>query len=102
MTLKAKIVVAVSIVFAVVIAAVCVILFAPLPMNVDWDSIYDIESNVVLLEANAEGNPTDAPALIKKNADGTVDTSDWKILQFTDMHLSEKNKGDLGNDRTID
>ena len=101
MTLKTKIVVAVSISLAVILAAVCVILFAPLPMNVDWDSIYDVESNVELLAANAEGNPTDAPALIKKNADGTVDTSDWKILQFTDMHLSEQNKGDLGNDRTI-
>ena len=102
MTLKTKIILAVSISLAVIISVVCVILFAPLPMNVDWDSIYDIESNVELLEANAEGNPTDAPALIKKNADGSVDTSDWKILQFTDMHLSEQNKGDLGNDRTID
>ena len=102
MTLKTKIILAVSISIAVIISVVCVILFAPLPMNVDWDSIYDVESNVELLEANAEGNPTDAPALIKKNADGSVDTSDWKILQFTDMHLSEQNKGDLGNDRTID
>ena len=102
MTLKTKIVVVALIVFAVAVAAVLVVLYAPLPMNVDWDSIYDIESNVVLLEAGAEGNPTDAPALVKLNSDGSIDTSDWKILQFTDMHLSEKNKGALGNDRTID
>lgn len=102
MTLKTKIVVVTLIAFAVIAAVVFAVLFAPLPMNVDWDSIYDIESNVVLLEANAEGNPTDAPALIKRNADGSVDSSDWKILQFTDMHLSEQNKGDLGNDRTIE
>ena len=102
MTLKTKIVVVTLIAFAVIAAVVLAVLFAPLPMNVDWDSIYDIESNVVLLEANAEGNPTDAPALIKRNADGSADSSDWKILQFTDMHLSETNKGDLGNDRTIE
>ena len=102
MSLKKKIIIACSISLAVIISVVCVILFAPLPMNVDWDSIYDIESNVVLLDADSEKNPTDATALVKLNADGTIDTSDWKILQFTDMHLAETNKGTLGNDRTID
>ena len=102
MTLKTKIVVVTLIAFAFIAAAVLIVLFAPLPMNVDWDSIYDIESNVVLLDAGEEGNPTDAPALIKMTPEGAVDTSDWKILQFTDMHLSETNKGALGNDRTID
>lgn len=102
MGLKTKIVIACSVSLAVIVAIVCVILFAPLPMNVDWDSVYDIESNVVLLEAGAEGNPTDSPALVKLNKDGSIDTSDWKILQFTDMHLAETNKGKLGNDRTID
>ena len=98
MSTKKKIIICVSIALAVIIAVVCLILFAPLPMHVDWDSVYDIESNVQLLKAGAEGNPyDDAVALVKKDGD----TSDWKILQFTDMHLSEKNKGDLGNDRTI-
>ena len=101
MSLKKKIIVACSISFAVIIAIVAVILFAPLPMNVDWDSVYDIGSNVVLLEAGANGNTTDAPALMKLNDDDSIDTSDWKILQFTDMHLAETNKGNLGNDRTI-
>ena len=102
MSLKKKIVITCSIALALIVAVVCVILFAPLPMHVDWDSIYDIESNVVLLEAGDEGNPSDSPALVKMNADGSIDTSDWKILQFTDMHLSEKNTGELSNDRTID
>lgn len=102
MKLKTKIVVVTLIAFAFIAAVVLIVLFAPLPMNVDWDSIYDIESNVVLLDAGEEGNPTDAPALIKMTPEGAVDTSDWKILQFTDMHLSETNKGTLGNDRTID
>ena len=102
MSLRRKIIVGCSIALAVIIAVVAIVLFAPLPMNVDWDEIYDLESNVKLLEANAEGNPTDAPALIKLNADGTVDNTDWKVLQFTDLHLSEKNKGALGNDRTME
>ena len=102
MSLKKKIILACSISLAVIIAVVCIIMFAPLPMNVDWDELYDMESNVKLLEAGAEGNPyDDAPALVKYNADGSIDTSDWKVLQFTDMHLSETNKGNLGNDHTM-
>ena len=101
MSLRKKIVIGVSIFLAVVIAVVAIILFAPLPMNINWDSVYDIESNVTVLAAGETGNPTEAVALVKKNADGTVDASDWKILQFTDMHLSEQNKGDWSNDRTM-
>lgn len=101
MSMKSKIIVISSIALATIIAIVAVVLFGPLPMNVDWDELYDIESNVVLLEAGAEHNPTDAPALVKMNGD-TIDTSDWKILQFTDMHLAETNAGTLGNDRTIE
>ena len=102
MGLKKKIIISSSIFVAIAVIVVCVILFAPLPMHIDWDSIYDIESNVELIPAGAEGNPSnESVALVKKNADGSIDTSDWKVLQFTDMHLSEKNGGDLGNDRTI-
>ncbi len=101
MSSKVKIIVACSIALAFIAAVVLVILFAPLPMNVEWDDIYNVENNVTLLDANAEGNPTDAPALVKLNKDGKPDTSDWKVLQFTDMHLAETNKGNLGNDRTI-
>ena len=100
--LKKKVIISCSIALAAIIMIVCIILFAPLPMNIDWDSIYDIESNVKLLQPGEGGNATNASALVKMNADGTIDTSDWKILQFTDMHLSEKNKGDLGNDRTME
>ena len=54
MSTKKKIIISVSIAVAVIVAVVCVILFAPLPMHIDWDSIYDIESNVQLLEAGAD------------------------------------------------
>ena len=104
--LKKKIMIGVSIflVFAILIAIL--ILFAPLPMDVEWDSIYDIHSNVVKLEVGEKNNKTGSVALVKysgEDADGNpiVDTSDWKVLQFTDMHLSETNDGDLGNNRTI-
>ena len=102
MGVKKKILISVSVVVVLAIAVVTIVLFAPLPMAIKWNTIYDIESNVKLLEAGETGNPTDATALIKYNADGTIDTSDWKVLQFTDMHLSEKNKGSAGNGRTME
>lgn len=100
MSIKKKIIVISVSVFAAILAIVVIILFGPIPMNVDWENLPEINSNVVLLEAGVEHNPTDAPALVKMNGDA-IDTSDWKVLQFTDMHLSETNEGDLGNDRTI-
>ena len=102
MGLRLKVILSCAIALAVIVAVVCIVLFAPLPMHVDWDSIYDIESNVELLAPGEGGNTTDAPALVKRNADGTIDTSDWKVLQFTDMHLSETNKGKTGNGRTME
>ena len=57
MSMKSKIIVISSIALATIIAIVAVVLFGPLPMNVDWDELYDIESNVVLLEAGAELGP---------------------------------------------
>lgn len=102
MSLKKKVIIGCSLGFALVVAIVAIVLFAPLPMPVDWDSIYDIESNVTLLAAGEKGNPSDsAVALVKKNKDGSIDTSDWKVLQFTDMHLSEQNKGEWSNERTL-
>ena len=77
MSSKVKIIVACSIALAFIAAVVLVILFAPLPMNVEWDDIYNVENNVTLLDANAEGNPTDAPALVKLNKDGKPDR--WRI-----------------------
>lgn len=102
MSLKKKVIIGCSLGLALVVAIVAIVLFAPLPMPIDWDSIYDIESNVTLLAPGETGNPSaTASALVKKNADGSIDTSEWKILQFTDMHLSEKNSGEAGNGRTM-
>ena len=99
--LKKKIIIGISIFIAFAIMVGAIILFAPLPMNVDWESVYNIDSNVVKLEVNDPNNGTGSVALVKYDEFGNIDTSDWKVLQFTDMHLSETNEGRLGNDRTI-
>ena len=103
MNLKKRIIIACALVAFVGVAVTCTILFAPIPMNIDWDSLYEIGTNVEVLQPGAEGNPSaDSVALVKKNEDGTIDASDWKLLQFTDMHLSESNKDKWGgNDRTM-
>ncbi|HCJ01924.1 MAG TPA: hypothetical protein DHV31_03415 [Clostridiales bacterium] len=101
MGVKKKIIIGVSIFLAFAIMIAAIVLFGPLPMHVDWDSIYNIGSNVKVLDVCDEHNTTGSVSLAKYNADGTIDTSDWKVLQFTDMHLSETNEGDLGNNRTI-
>ena len=95
MGLKKKVLISCAIAFVSIVAIVLVVLFAPLPMPVDWDSLYNVGSDVELLAPGAEGNTTGSVALVKKDA------SDWKILQFTDMHLSEQNTGDWSNDRTM-
>ena len=86
---KRKIIIAAVVVVLSALAIVMVYLFGPDPMPVDWSKVQKIPSNVTLLAANAEENPTDSVALVKKNKDGTIDDSDWKVLQFTDMHLTQ-------------
>jgi len=94
--LKKKVIIATALVLVAAILITTVVLYASIPMKVDWDSLYDIGSEVALLAPKSEGNPYDAPALIKtKNPD-----SDWKVLQFTDMHLSHANSG-KNNKNTI-
>lgn len=66
--------------------------FSPRSMNIDWDAVQPSNTNVALLSADDQRNVTGAPALVKLNADGTIDPSDWKVLQFTDMHLSHEMK----------
>ena len=76
----------------------CAFFFAPDPMRVDWNKVEKIPTNVTFLDASDERNPTDAGALVKLNEDGTIDTTPWKVLQFTDMHLMQE---DDRNDETI-
>ncbi len=66
--------------------------FLPRPMKIDWESIEKSETNVVLLSADDARNATGAPALVKLDADGRVISSEWKVLQFTDMHLTHELK----------
>ena len=80
MGVKKKILISVCLFLVVAIAVVAIVMFAPLPMKIKWNTIYDVGSNVKLLEAGETGNPTNAAALIKYNADGSIDTSDWKVL----------------------
>jgi len=58
-------------------------------MRVDWTKVHKVETNVKLLTPFADGKPAE---LIKEDADGNVDESDWKILQFTDLHYGDKMK----------
>ena len=90
---KALILLIVAIILVAAILGVVVyglVAFMPKPMDIDWTKVTDIGSNVTYLAAGEGGNTTDAQALIKYNADGTIDDSPWKILQFTDMHLSHE------------
>ena len=95
---KKIIITAVCIVVCTAIMIVCLFFFAPDPMPVDWSKVQVIPSNVTLLQADDPNNTTGAPALVKLNADGTIDTSDWNVLQFTDMHLMQD---DECNDVTL-
>ena len=86
---KNKIIIGAIILVVTALLVVAVFLFTPDPMPIDWSNVKRITTNVTLLEAGAENNPTNASALVKLNEDGTVDASPWKILQFTDMHLMQ-------------
>ena len=87
---KKKIIGAVIVVVVAILAIVAVKLFGPDPMPVDWSKVQYIPSNVVLLEAGAEHNPsTENVALVRYNEDEKPDDSDWKVLQFSDMHLTQ-------------
>ncbi len=95
MSKKSMIIMIVAIVTAAAIIGVTVwglIAFMPMPMKIDWNKVNKIESKVTYLAAGEGNNATDAQALVKLNPDGTIDDSPWKILQFTDMHLSHELK----------
>ena len=66
--------------------------FLPRSMKIDWDSIENAGNNVVLLSVDDQRNKTGSPALVKLNEKGEVISSEWKVLQFTDMHLSHEMK----------
>lgn len=89
MSLKVFIIIAVAAILVIAILVYGLVAFLPAPMKINWDKVNKIDSNVVLLAAGEGGNKTDAQALVKLNPDGTIDDSPWKILQFTDMHLSQ-------------
>ena len=87
---KMKIIVTIIVVAIAILAIVSVKLFGPDPMPVDWSKVEYIPSNVTLLAAGAEHNPSqDNVALVRYNELGKIDTSDWKVLQFTDIHLTQ-------------
>lgn len=80
-------------VFAAV-GIVAIVLFGPDPMPVDWSKVQKIPTKVTLLAKDDDRNPmkdsaSPATALVKLNEDGSVDNSDWKVLQFTDIHLTQ-------------
>ena len=92
---KKTIIVGVVVLLIAAILIATVMLFGPDPMPVDWDNVQRIPSNVTLLDANDPNNNTGSVALVKyngKDADGNpiIDESPWKVLQFTDMHLTQE------------
>ena len=89
---RKKIIVSVIVAICGILALVAAYLFAPDPMPVDWDKVEYIPSNVTLLATDDERNPTDAVALVRYAQDGAIDASDWKVLQFTDMHLTQEHE----------
>ena len=88
-SLKKIIIVSVILLVFVGVGILSIVLFGPDPMPVDWSKVQKIPNNVTLLSADDTRNPTDASALVKFNDDGTIDTSDWKVLQFTDLHFMQ-------------
>ncbi len=95
---KKVVVTAVIVLVLFALAIVAVVLFAPDAMPVDWSKVRKIPTKVTLLAAEDDRNPTDTHALVKLNDDGKPDASDWKVLQFTDIHLTqdhERNKVNL-------
>ena len=87
-SVKKIVITAVIVLVVFALAIVAVYLFAPDPMPVDWSRVRKIPSNVCLVEANTTNNPSDNRALVKLNGD-EIDTSDWKVLQFTDLHFTQ-------------
>ena len=87
-SIKKIIITAVIILVLFIVAIVTVVLFAPDPMPVDWSGVRRISSNVQLVAANTPNNPTDNVALVKMKGD-EIDTSDWKVLQFSDLHFTQ-------------
>ncbi len=90
LSFKAKIAIVVAVVVVIAVLTFSLISFMPVPMKIQWSKVQKIESNVALLSPGEGGNQTDAPALVKLNEDGSIDPTPWKILQFTDMHLTHE------------
>ena len=88
-SIKKIVVMAVIVLVLFALAIVAIFLFAPDAMPVDWSKVRKIPTKVTLLAAEDDRNPTDTHALVKLNEDGSVDASDWNVLQFTDIHLTQ-------------
>jgi len=96
MSLKKKIILLIALILFAGVTITLVMLFAPDPMPVDWTTVKKIPSRVELLEKDDDRNPTQSVALVRYLDDDKekIDTSDWKILQFTDMHLTKNDERD--------
>lgn len=93
MSKKGKIIAAVSVFLVLAVGLVVVFLYGSMPMRVDWEKIHKVSNNVTLLTPGEGKNPSkDAYSLVKLNADGSVDETDWKVMQATDLHFGDKMK----------
>ncbi len=99
---KRRIFIGVSMFVLSALLIVIVYLFGPDPMVVDWQKVQRVPNHVELLSKNDSRNPmSDTVALVKYTDDTktVIDTSPWKVLQFTDMHLTQE---DDTNTTTLD
>ena len=95
MTPKAKkwIIISASILAALAIIAITIVYlyqYMPRAMDIDWDGIKQANNGVTLLAADDPKNATGNPALVKLDENDAITSSEWKVLQFTDMHLSHE------------
>lgn len=88
---RVGLIVALSLLGALLIAGVCVMIFLPVTYTIDEALIKtNPDYNVFVTE---KGGYT---SLIKKDASGQAVDSEFKIIGFTDMHLdTKKEKGDV-------
>ena len=73
---------------AILLIAVCAVVFYQVPFDYDLDSIKAIPNDVTLLPADHPLNHSGSPALAKVSNDA-ISEADFRILFLTDVHLCE-------------
>lgn len=88
---KTILIIVLALAAALIVAGICVAIFLPVTYTIDKSLIKkNPDYNVYMIEKGGY------KALVKKDANGQVIDSEFKIIGFTDTHLdTKKEKGDL-------